>query len=123
MRLVVSILIFTILVLWLGTLFFTDKKKFRTVEYNKGEKYLLSRNMYFAIFTVCTAPIFLGALSLLKYGLWFVILLFLLFSGRIRMRIDAVLVVYLIFFLWLCFTMTYTTAMRDGYMMLVKYSF
>lgn len=120
---VISIVIFVVLVLWIFTIYFSEKKRFRMVEYNKGEEYLLSRNMYFTIFTVCTAPIFLGALSLLKYGLWFVILLFLLFSGRIRMRIDAVLVVYLIFFLWLCFTMTYTTAMRDGYMMLVKYSF
>ena len=47
MGIIISFLFFGVLLLWLGTLFFTDKKKFRVVEYNKGEYYLLSRNMYF----------------------------------------------------------------------------
>lgn len=121
MKTIVSILIFILLVLWLGTLFFTDKKKFRVVEYNKGEKYLLSRNMYFVIFTVCTAPVFLGSLSLLKYGLWLALILWLLFSNKVRMVMESTMVMYLIFFIWLVFATTYSTAPRDGVMMLVKY--
>lgn len=108
---------------WVCKIYFSKELKFRAVEYGKGDYYLLSRNMYFVIFTVCTAPIFLGSLSLLKYGLWFVTMLVLLFMGQVRMKFEAMTVMYSIFFLWLCYTMTYTPVPRDGAMMLVKYAF
>lgn len=38
------------------------------------------------------------------------------------MRLEVMTVAYLVFFLWLCYTMTYTTAPTDGMMMLIKYS-
>lgn len=122
MRIILSILIFVVLLLWLVTLFFSEKKKFRIVEYNKGEKYLLSRNMYFVIFTVCTAPIFLSTLALLKYGLWIGLILWLLLSNRVRMVMEPTMVMYLAFFLWLVFATTYSPVPRDGFMMLVKYA-
>lgn len=122
MRIILSVLIFMVLVLWLGTLFFSNRTKFRAVEYNKGEYYLLSRNMYFVIFTVCTAPIFLGSLSLLKYGLWLALILWLLFSNRVRMVMEPIMVVYTIFFVWLIFATTYSPVPRDAFMMLVKYA-
>lgn len=118
----INLFIFLILLLWIYSIYFTDKKKFRIVKYNEGEYYLLSRNMYFAIFTVCTAPIFLGSLSLLKYGLWIVVLLFLLFSNRLRIQMDASMVAYLVFFCWLGVSMTYTSKPYDGFMMLVKFA-
>ena len=107
---------------WIGQIYLSGKKKFRAVEVGKGEYYLLSRNMYFAIFTVCTAPIFLGSLSLLKYGLWFMTILVLLVLGKVRIKFEAVTGMYLVFFLWLCYTMTYTTVRYDGFMLLIKYS-
>ena len=107
---------------WVGTIYFSNKQKFRTVQYAKGENYLLSRNMYFVIFTVCTAPVFLQSISLLKYGLWFITILLLQFTGRIRAKFEAITITYIIFFLWLCYTMTYTTVPRYGMMMLIKYS-
>ena len=107
---------------WVGQIYLSGKVKFRAVEMGKGEYYLLSRNMYFVIFTVCTAPIFLGSLSLLKYGLWFMVLLALLLVGKVRMKFEAVTGMYLVFFLWLCYTMTYTMARYDGFMLLIKYS-
>lgn len=122
MKTILSLIIFIVLLIWVGLIYFSNKKKFRTVRSKDGQSYLLSRNMYFVIFTVCTAPIFLGSLSLLKYGLWFAIVLLLLFSGRVRARIEAITVTYIIFFLWLCYTMTYTTTPTDGMMMLIKYS-
>ena len=106
----------------MGNIFLTKKQKFRTVQYGKNEFYQLSRNMYFVIFTICTAPVFLHSISLLKYGLWFAIVLLLLFTGKIRTKFEAITVTYIVFFLWLCYTMTYTTTPRDGAMMLVKYS-
>lgn len=122
MHTILSLIIFIILCCWIGIIYFSDKKKFRSIYYKNGESYLLSRNMYFVIFTVCTGPIFLSSLSLLKYGLWFAIVLLLLFTGRIRAKFEAITITYIIFFLWLCYTMTYTTAPRDGVMMLIKYS-
>ena len=118
----INLFIFLILLLWIYSIYFTDKKKFRIVKYNEGEYYLLSRNMYFVIFTVCTAPIFLGTLSFIKYGLWIVVLLFLLFSNRLRFQMDMAMVAYLVFFCWLGVSMTYTTKPYDGFMMLVKYA-
>ena len=121
MQTILSLLIFVVLTIWVGLIYF-GKKKLRLVEYGKGEHYLLSPNMYFVIFTVCTAPVFLGSLSLLKYGLWLATVLVLLFMGQVRMKFEAMTVMYSIFFLWLCYTMTYTTVPRDGAMMLIKYS-
>lgn len=121
MQTILSLLIFVVLTYWVGKIYF-GKKKLRLVEYSKDEHYLLSQNMYFVIFTVCTAPIFLGSLALLKYGLWFVAILALLFVGKVRIKFEFMTVMYSIFFLWLCCTMTYTTVPRDGAMMLIKYA-
>lgn len=121
MQTILSLIIFIVLLYWVGQIYLSGKKKFRAVEVGKGEYYLLSQNMYFAIFTVCTAPVFLGSLSLLKYGLWFMVILALLFSGKVRMKFEAMTATYGIFFFWLCYTMTYTTAPRDGMMMLIKF--
>ena len=122
MHTILSLIIFIILLVWVIKIYFSDKKQFRTIHNGTGEGYLLSRNMYFTIFTVCTAPIFLHGISLLKYELWFATILLLLFTGKIRIRFDVTTTTYLIFYLWLCYTMTYTSAKHDGMMMLVKYS-
>lgn len=121
MKSVLSILLFIVLFIWICKIYLSDKKLFRIVEYNPGEPYLLSRNMYFTILTVCTAPVFLGSFSLLKYGLWFVTILLLIATNRVRMKLETVMTLYVIFFLWLLITMTWTSAMRDGWMMLIKY--
>ena len=122
MRAIVSLIIFAILLYWVGMIYLSNKKKYRIVKFDKGEKYLLSRNMYFVIFTVCTAPIFLDSLALLKYGLWLITILLLLFAGKIKMKFDAITGFYCLFYFWLCCTTAYTTAPIDGVMMLVKYS-
>lgn len=121
MKALISLFIFIAIILWICRIYFTNDKRFRYVEYQKKEYYLLSRNMYFAIFTVCTAPFFLYPYALMKYGLWFAIILYLVFISKIRMRLESVMILYLVFFFWLCITMTWTTASRDGYMMLIKY--
>lgn len=122
MKTILSLIIFAVLVWWIYRIYISNQVKFRAVEVDKGEYYLLSPNMYFAIFTVCTAPIFLGTLALLKYGLWLITMLVLLVAGRVRMKFEAMTAAYGIFFLWLCYTMIYTMVPRDGAMMLVKYA-
>ena len=121
MKTILSLLIFVVLTVWVGLIYLSNKKKFRTVEMGKGNYYLLSRNMYFVIFTVCTAPLYLTPFSLLRYALWFIIMLALLFIGKMRIKFEFMTVMYSIFFLWLCYTMTYTTVPRDGAMMLIKF--
>ena len=121
MKSIISLFLFVIIFIWVCKIYISDKKKFRIVEYNRGEQYLLSRNMYFTIFTVCTAPLFLYPFALFKYGLWFAGIFLLIFTNHVRMKLESVMILYLVFFFWLCITMTWTTAPRDGYMMLVKY--
>lgn len=121
MKTLISTFLFIAILLWICRIYLTNDKIFRYVKYNPGEYYLLSRNMYFTIFTVCTAPIFLASLSLLKYGLWFALILYLIIGNKVRMKLETVMTLYLIFFFWLTITMTWTTASRDGYMMLIKY--
>lgn len=121
MLFLVSLLVFIGLTLWIGTIYFTDKKRFRIVKYNKGEYYLLSRNMYFVILTVCTGPLFVRSFPLLKYGLWFLLILFLMFARKVKLRMESIMISYMIFYLWLCVSMTYTTVPRDGFMLLIKY--
>lgn len=122
MQTITSLTAFIILLFWVGNIYLTKKQKLRTVQYGKGEPYILSRNMYFVIFTICTAPVFLHSVSLLKYGLWFVTILLLIFNGKIRLKFESITGMYIVFFIWLCYTMTYTTAPYDGVMMLIKYS-
>lgn len=122
MRTIISLIIFILLLYWVCKIYLSNKTGFRIAQYEKGEYYLLPRNMYFVIFTVCTAPIFLASLSLLKYGLWFATILLLIFAGKLQIKIERITTMYIIFFLWLCYTMTYTTVPRDGVMMLIKYS-
>lgn len=121
MQRIFAVTLFLVLIFWICRIYLTDDKKFRYVEYNKGEYYLLSRNMYFTIFTICTAPIFLHGISLLKYGLWFATILILIIGNKVRMKLELVMALYIVFFLWLTLTMTWTTAPRDGWMMLIKY--
>ena len=121
MKSLISLFIFIAIALWICRIYLTNDRRFRYVEYNRKEYYLLSRNMYFTIFTVCTAPFFLTPYALLKYSLWFVCIFLLVFTNKVRMRLETVMTLYLIFFFWLCLTMTWTTTPRDGYMMLIKY--
>ena len=121
MQTILSLIIFVVLLYWIGQIYLSNKKKFRAVRYGQGEYYLLSPNMYFVIFTVCTAPVFLHGISLLKYGLWFMTLLALLLAGKVRIKFEIITGMYAVFYLWLCYTMTYTTAAFDGFMLLIKY--
>ena len=103
-------------------IYFTNDVQMRVVRGIWDEPYLLSQNMYFTIFTICTAPIFLGAFSLYKYALWFLLILALIFTRVIRIRWEWMTITYALFFAWLCVTMAYTPVPRDGAMMLIKYS-
>ena len=122
MQTILSLLILVWLIIRIRKIYYTNDVQMREVRRIWDEPYLLSPNMYFTIFTICTAPVFLGAFSLYKYALWFLLILILIYTRVIRIRWEGMTMTYALFFLWLCYTMTYTSAPKDGAMMLIKYS-
>ena len=110
------------LIIRIRKIYYTNDVQMREVRRIWDEPYLLSPNMYFTIFTICTAPVFLHGMSLYKYALWFLLILLLIYTRVIRIRWEGMTMTYALFFLWLCYTMTYTSAPKDGAMMLIKYS-
>lgn len=122
MQTILSLLILVWLIFRIRKIYFTNDVQMRVVRRIWDEPYLLSQNMYFTIFTICTAPIFLHGMSLIKYALWFLLILALIFTRVIRIRWEWMTITYALFFAWLCVTMIYTPVPRDGAMMLIKYS-
>lgn len=122
MQTILSLLILVWLIIRIRKIYYTNDVQIREVRRIWDEPYLLSPNMYFTIFTICTAPVFLGAFSLYKYALWFLLMLLLIYARVIRIRWEGMTMTYALFFLWLCYTMTYTSAPKDGAMMLIKYA-
>ena len=122
MQTILSLLILVWLIFRIRKIYFTNDVQMRVVRRVWDEPYLLSQNMYFTIFTICTAPIFLGAFSLYKYALWFLLILALIFTQVIRIRWEWMTITYALFFAWLCVTMAYTPVPRDGAMMLIKFA-
>ena len=122
MQTILSLLILVWLIFRIRKIYFTNDVQMRVVRRIWDEPYLLSPNMYFTILTICTAPVFLHGMSLIKYALWFLLILALIFTRVIRIRWEWMTITYALFFAWLCVTMTYTPVPRDGAMMLIKYS-
>ena len=122
MQTILSLLILAWLILRIRKIYFTNDVQMRVVRRIWDEPYLLSQNMYFTIFTICTAPLYLLSFSLYRYALWFLLILALIFTRVIRIRWEWMTITYALFFAWLCVTMTYTPVPRDGAMMLIKYS-
>ena len=121
MQTILSLLILAWLIFRIRKIYFTNDVQMRVVRRIWDEPYLLSQNMYFTIFTICTAPLYLLSFSLYRYALWFLLILALIFTRAIRIRWEWMTITYALFFAWLCVTMTYTPVPRDGAMMLIKY--
>lgn len=81
----------------------------------------LNRDLHFLIFCIATAMIFLGPLSLVKYGFWIVFMLYLVFT-RFHLKIDAIVVCYILFLAWALFSLTYSSVKFQGFMLIIKYS-
>ena len=84
-----------------------------------GEYYECNNNLSFMIFSVMTAMVFLGPLSLVKYAIW--IFFMLLMLRRWVKKWDGVMTIYLIFILWNLYTLTYSHYIFQGWMMIVKF--
>lgn len=78
--------------------------------------------LWFLIYSVVTAMIFLGPLSLVKYVYWIIFLLFLVQSGRIQIKIDFIVASYLLFIAWnIISAIVFSTAKFQALMLIIKY--
>lgn len=98
-------------------------KKLRVVQHPIAPniKCYLNRDLHFLIFCIATAMIFLGPLSLVKYGFWILFMLYLLFT-RFKIKVDIIVVAYLVFLIWATITLFYSSVEFQGLMLLIKYA-
>lgn len=79
-------------------------------------------NLYFLVFSILTAMVFLGPLSLLKYAFWVVFFLFLFATDQIDYRYDSIVKSYLLFIGWAVISsLLFSSAKFQALMMLIKY--
>lgn len=101
--------------------FALNKQMVVTLPWDKRYEYVCNQNLSFLIYSILTAMLFLGPLSLLKYAVWIVLLLVMIYRGGFRYRFNIVLGAYSLFVLWNLYTMTYTLYPGQGWMMLLKF--
>lgn len=78
--------------------------------------------LWFLVYSIITAMVFLGPLSLVKYGYWIVFLLFLLSTGRLQTKSNAIVKSYMIFIAWATISaLLYSSVKFQAIMMLIKY--
>lgn len=85
--------------------------------------YLMSPHTYLLIFIVGTAPFFLGSLSLVKYAFYYVMIIYLICVSKLVIKIDIIVVSYLLFLGWTLFSISYSENYYEGVMLLIKYSY
>lgn len=85
-------------------------------------KYMMSPKMMFTIFVIVTGPFFLAPFSLLKYAVYFGILVFLLITGSIKLPKSPIVISYVIFLLWLVICAFRSSQHFESLMLLIKYS-
>lgn len=123
MSTIINLIILVVFTFYAITIFrpsFSNKRFFDLPD-KVGYSYQMNAQMYFLTFIVCTAPVFLGQFSLLKYGVYFAILIYLLATKKIRLKIDLIVSCYLIFYSWLIITCFYVDITVDTFTLLIKY--
>ncbi len=110
MQEIINLIILVLLTLWILLIYFRQSEQMRTINfpYKENTKYVLSKNLYFLILTVCTAPVFLPSFSFVKYFIWLAVLVLLILNGNIRLKFGAIVLSYLLFILWVCTSTLYT---------------
>lgn len=91
--------------------------------FDKGKLISISYELYFLVYSVLTAMIFLGPLSLTKYAFWILFLLFLTFGQRIEIKLGAIVWSYILFVLWAVISAVLFSSVKfQALMMLIKYA-
>lgn len=121
MVLLLNLVVAAIMAIYAFKIYFDQNLKVVQHPVLQDTQCLINRDLHFLVFCIATAMIFLGPLSLVKYGFWIVLMLYLVFA-RFRIRIDAIVVCYLLFLAWSLFSLTYSSVKFQGVMMVIKYT-
>lgn len=79
--------------------------------------------LWFLIYSVVTAMVFLGPLSLVKYGYWILFLLFLVLNRDLEFKGGAIVRAYSLFLIWAAISaIVFSTVKFQALMMLIKYA-
>lgn len=87
-----------------------------------GLHYLMEPKMLFVIFLIITGPFYLSPYSLIKYGVFYAIIIFLLVSKQICIPKNIIVYTYTMFLIWLFVSAWRVGFSRDAIMSLIKYS-
>lgn len=99
------------------------KDKIVPAPFDKKKCISINFNLYFLVYSILTAMIFLGPLSLTKYAFWVALLLLLILSGRIEVRFGGIVSSYVLFLIWsIISALLFSSAKFQALMMIVKYT-
>lgn len=91
--------------------------------FDKNSQIVIGYPVWFLVYSVVTAMVFLGPLSLVKYGFWILFLLFLVLNKNLEIKGGAIVGTYSLFLLWAFIsTLIFSTVKFQAFMMLIKYS-
>lgn len=94
-----------------------------TNPFDKDGQIVISFELYFLVYSVLTAMIFLGSLSLMKYAFWILFLLFLVISHRIEIKLGGIVWTYILFLIYAVISvLIFSTAKFQALMLLIKYA-
>ncbi len=116
-------LIAALLLFWYPIKIYRSKSERPAIHPLDGDRLIaINPDLDFLIYSVLTAMVFLGPLSLWKYAYWVTALLVLAFT-RLKIKWDAIVVSYLIFILWGIISAAFISGAKfQGLMMVIKYT-
>lgn len=92
------------------------------VSYSKGEYYEMDSLMFYLLFTIVTAPIFLvPPFAIAKYSVYFVVLVYLFKTKQIKAPDSWIVRSYWLFYMWLCICALRGSDYMDSIAFLIKY--
>lgn len=117
-NLIAAIILFWIPIKWYSS----GRLKVVDHPFEEEKKIGINVNLQFLIFSILTAMVFLGPLSLVKYAYWIVVLLILCFT-KLDLRFGGIVTSYLIFISYCVFSLLFLSDDTfAGLMMLIKYT-
>lgn len=120
---IINSILLLVFVYYSSSIFNDSFSSRRFVKYTDSSTgyYQINKVMYYLIFVICTAPFFLGSVSLLKYAVYFITLVLLILKGYIQKVYDGTVKAYIIFIAWIAITIIWSPYPFDGFMLIIKY--
>ena len=122
MTLIINILSAILLFWYPIKVYKSDSERATRHPLNREKLIAINKDLDFLVYSLLTAMIFLGPLSLWKYAYWLTALLILALS-RLKIKWDSMVLFYSLFIVWgIISELLITDTKFSGFMMLVKYS-